>query len=77
MGENAKTLIAIPCMDMVHTGFMRSLLGLHHPGAVRYSLTMSSLIYDARNSLAKQAVTEGYDRVLWLDSDMDFAPDLM
>lgn len=72
-----KTLIAIPCMDMVHTVFMRSLLGLDHVGDVRFSLSCSSLIYDARNTLARQAVKEGYDRILWLDSDMDFQPDLM
>ena len=72
-----KTLIAIPCMDMVHTVFMKSLLGMKRVGASAYSLSASSLVYDARNGLAKQAVTEGYDRILWLDSDMDFDPDLM
>lgn len=72
-----KTLIAIPCMDMVHTTFMKSVLGLNRTGDCRFSITCSSLVYDARNTLAKQAVTEGFDRVLWLDSDMDFSPDLL
>ena len=72
-----KTLIAIPCMDMVHTTFLRSTLGLDHVDECRFSISCSSLIYDARNSLARQAVAEGYDRVLWLDSDMDFNPDLL
>lgn len=72
-----KTLIAIPCMDMVHTVFMKSVVGLERVGECRFSLTCSSLVYDARNTLAKQAVTEGFDRVLWLDSDMDFNPDLL
>ena len=72
-----KTLIAIPCMDMVHTVFLKSLLGMKRIGASAFSLSASSLIYDARNGLAKQAVTEGFDRILWLDSDMDFSPDLM
>lgn len=72
-----KTLIAIPCMDMVHTMFMRSLLRMEKTGPCQYGLSMSSLVYDARNTLAKQAVTEGYDRILWLDSDMEFDPDLM
>lgn len=72
-----KTLIAIPCMDMVHTSFMKSLLKLIKVGEVEYGITCSSLIYDARNKLAGQAVTGGYDRVLWLDSDMFFAPDLL
>jgi len=72
-----KTLIAIPCMDMVHTTFLRSVLGMNRVGECRFSITCSSLIYDARNNLAKQAVTEGFDRVLWLDSDMDFDADLL
>lgn len=72
-----KTLICMPCMDMVHTTFLRSLLSLRRVGEVNYALTCSSLIYDARNQLAKRAIDQNYDRVLWLDSDMDFSPDLM
>lgn len=72
-----KTLIAIPCMDMVHTVFLKSLIGMKRIGASAFSISASSLVYDARNGLAKQAVTEGFDRILWLDSDMDFSPDLM
>ena len=72
-----RTLIAIPCMDMVHTIFMKSLLALTKVGEVQFGMSCSSLIYDARNTLAKQAVSENFDRVLWFDSDMDFAPDTM
>lgn len=72
-----KTLIALPCMDMVHTVFLKSLIGMDRVGQVKFAFSCSSLIYDARNTLAKQAVTEGFDRVLWLDSDMDFEPDLL
>lgn len=71
-----KTLISIPCMDMVHTQFMRSLLQMTKVGEVGFALSSSSLVYDARNTLAKQAVDGGFDRVLWLDSDMDFKPDM-
>ena len=72
-----RTLIAIPCMDMVHTIFMKAMLSLERVGDVQYGLSCSSLVYDARNGLAKKAVDEGFDRILWLDSDMDFQPDLM
>ena len=71
-----KTLIAIPCMDMVHTDFMRSCLGMKLEGEVQYTFSQASLIYDGRNTLAKIAVNNGFDRVLWLDSDMQFGPDL-
>lgn len=72
-----KTLLAIPCMDMVHTGFMKSLLMMSKVGEIGFSIISSSLIYDARNSLAKHAIDGGFDRVLWLDSDMEFQPDLL
>ena len=72
-----KTLICIPCMDMVHTAFLQSLLGLKLVGECGYSLRCSSLIYDARNSLVKEAIERGFDRMLWFDSDMTFNKDTM
>lgn len=72
-----KTLVTIPCMDMVHTQFMGSVLNMRKVGDVDFAFTECSLIYDARNHLAQKAVEDGYDRILWLDSDMTFDPDLM
>lgn len=72
-----RTLICIPCMDMVHTEFMKSLLGMRRVGETQITISCSSLIYDARNNMARRAVKEGFDRVLWLDSDMTFDADLM
>lgn len=72
-----KTLVAIPCMDMVHTAFMDALLKLQPVGETEFALTCSSLIYDARNMLAKRAIDGHFDRILWLDSDMVFHPDLL
>lgn len=74
-----KIMVAIPCMDMMHTVFVGSLVGLHHPegSEVNYRFRQSSLIYDSRNRLAQAAVEEGFDRVLWLDSDMVFDNDLL
>ena len=74
-----KTLIAIPCMDTVQTLFFASYLKLKKPEDQETvtAVTTSSLIYEARNTLARLAVNGGYDRVLWLDSDMTFQPDLL
>lgn len=72
-----KTLIAIPCMDMVHTGFMKSLMMMDRVGDIGFSIISSSLIYDARNTLAKHGVDGDFDRILWLDSDMEFGSDLL
>ena len=70
-----KTLVGIPCMDMVNALFMRSVLGLQLEGQVEFSLAIGSLVYDARNQLAQRACANGFDAVLWLDSDMTFDRD--
>ena len=72
-----KTMIAVPCMDMVQTTFMESMMGLMSAGECQVSYTKSSLVYDARNMLASKALNGGFDRILWLDSDMVFRPDLL
>ena len=71
-----RTLIAIPCMDMVHTDFMRAVLALQHRDETQFTFSQASLVYDGRNRLADAAIAGGFDRVLWLDSDMVFDPDL-
>lgn len=71
-----KTLIAIPCMDMVHAAFARSLVGLRLDGEVQFTFIQGSLVYDGRNRACQVAEDGGFDRVLWLDSDMVFEPDL-
>ena len=72
-----KTLIAIPCGDSCPTDFLRSLLGLEIVGEAQFTFAQGSLVYDARNRLCQIALDGGFDRVLWLDSDMVFPRDLM
>ena len=69
-----RTMIAVPCMDQVQTAFFRSCVGLRLDGEILWTTCQSSLIYDARNKLAELALGGGFDRVLWLDSDMVFDP---
>lgn len=71
-----KTMIAVPCFDMMHTLFVRSLLGMQCEGDIEITFATSSLVYDARNNLARLAIEKGFDRILFLDSDMTFSPDL-
>lgn len=70
-----KTLIGIPCMESIPTVTVKSLMAMRYD-CVDISFTMNSLVYDARNCLAKKACEEGYDRIMWIDSDMVFEPDL-
>lgn len=72
-----RTLIAVPCMDTVHTMFFTSMMDMAKPEGTQVAVSVSSLVYNARNLLAKKAIGEGFDRVLWLDSDMRFQSDLM
>lgn len=80
MGDNVReirTLIAVPCMNKVHTDFMKDFVALRRVGDARFGVTKFSMLHDARNTLAANAIQHGYDRVLWIDSDMRFESDLM
>lgn len=72
-----KTLIAVPCMQTVPTRFMMNLIPLRRVGDARIGTTQCTVINDARNEFVSRAIVGGYDRVLWIDSDMVFEPDLM
>ena len=77
-----KTLIAIPCMDVIEADFIDCLTELimnpENPCEIEVKYLKASLVYDARNQLTKFAIEKGgYDYILWLDSDMTFEPDLM
>lgn len=72
-----RTLIAIPCLDMVHTDFMECMLKLDKMDNTSFTVMKNSLVYDARNLIANNAIRYGFDRVLWLDSDMVFKPDIL
>ena len=74
-----KTLIAVPCLDTMQTTFVSCLCNMLSSGLcgdVGLAFEVQSLVYESRNKLAMQAAN-GYDRVLWLDSDMAFEPDLL
>ena len=75
-----KVLVAVPCMDTVPVEFTTSLVNLLSNGipnntAVRLCMKSNSLVYDSRNLLSLTAIEQGFDYVMWLDSDMVFNPD--
>ena len=72
-----KTLIAVPCMDMVYVDFMRAFVEMENPEGTAFSIVKNTLIYNARNLIARKAVAEGFDRVMWLDSDVIVKPDTL
>ena len=75
-----KLLIAVPCMDMVHALFASSLCNLllsKQDEEIHVEFGVASLIYDTRNQLLEKAISGGFDRILWLDSDMEFEPEIL
>ena len=73
-----KILICVPCMDQVASGFAQSLAMLKKGGnETAIMFECGSLIYDARNKLAKQAIKMQTDYTMWFDSDMIFQPATM
>ena len=72
-----RTLIAVPTYGAIDPDFMKAFVDLQNPPGTTYTIIKNSLIYNARNTIAENAIRYGFDRVLWLDSDMIFAPDTL
>ena len=73
----AKTLIAVPCMNMVHTEFMQSLIALEKPEDTSFTVVKNTLVSTARNTIARNAIEAGFDRIAWFDSDMNIPRDAL
>lgn len=69
-----KVFIAVPCMDQLPARFAQSLAMLQRVGETKVGFEIGSLVYNSRNNLARAAIKEEADWVLWLDSDMTFSP---
>ena len=76
-----KILIAVPCMDMVSAQFAHSLATLTSYGIpdtqISVWFNLGSLIYSSRDQIAKKALLDEADLVMWFDSDMVFNPDTL
>lgn len=72
-----KTFIAVPSLEYVPALFTQSLAMLRRAGDTQVGFEVGSLVYVARNELARAAIKCEADQILWLDSDMVFTPDLL
>ena len=76
-----KILIAVPCMDQVPARFAHGLATLTSYGVedaqISVWFNIGSLIYTSRNNIAKRAIMDEVDLVMWFDSDMIFNPDVL
>lgn len=77
-----KLLIAIPSLDYMNAEFVKCLTALVcrlKDDEIDFDVVIQTgtLVYVARDKLAKKAINEHYDSVLWLDADMVFPADLL
>ena len=72
-----KIFIAIPSLETVPALFCQSLALLQRAGDTVVGFEVGSLVYEARNKLAREAIRAEADYVLWLDSDMIFNDSLL
>lgn len=77
-----KLLIAVPAMDFMHTEFVKSLLSLANKlkdDGIEFETRIESgtLVYLARDKLARYAIQKHFTHVLWLDSDMVFTDEIV
>ena len=76
-----KILIAVPCMDMLPAQFAHSLATLTSYGIedtqILVWFNLGSLIYSSRDQIAKKALLDEADLIMWFDSDMVFNPDTL
>lgn len=72
-----KTLLAVPCFDMVHTKFFESFTNMVKRDCDSFTVLTNTLIYIARNVISSNAIDNGFERILWLDSDMTFPKDMI
>ena len=77
-----KLLVAVPTVDYMPADFVKSLAGLslklgreRIPASVE--IVSGTLVYIARNRLARRAIADEYTHVLWLDSDMVFSDSIV
>jgi len=76
-----KVLIAVPCMDVVPAQFAHALAQLTSYEVPDTSIglwfNLGSLVYTSRDEIAKRALADEADLVMWFDSDMIFGPDTL
>ncbi len=77
-----KLMVAVPTTDYVHAEFTRCLCNLgvnlaQDGQEIDVQVMSGTLVYIARNRLARRAIDRGFTHVLWLDSDMVFSEQIL
>lgn len=70
-----RILLGMPSVGTIPTKTVISLLATVERGKVDPMIVTGSLVYDARDTIARFAIENDYDYVLYVDSDMVFNAD--
>lgn len=74
--KQKRVMIGIPCMDTLKVETVMSLFASAHStdAAATLHIYKTSLVHDARNKIAEKAIEDGYDYLMFIDSDIRFEP---
>lgn len=72
-----KTLIAVPTLDSMFSLTAQCIANIRLVGDCETKFAIGYPVDTARNLLAEYALKNDFERILWIDSDMTFAPDIM
>lgn len=70
-----KVLVGMPTLGNMEIDAVKSLMQLEHDGSV--DIISESLVYDARDKIAMDALASKVDWVMWLDSDIVYPPNVI
>jgi len=71
----SKVLVGMPVMGDMNIEAVKCLMQLEHDGQV--DIISNSLVYDARDKIAMDALASEVDYVMWLDSDVIYPQDII
>lgn len=74
-----KVMICVPTLDKIDASFFTSVLGLEYDVGCNftYNVKSNSLIYNARNDFALDAINGKFDYLVFFDSDLVLQPETL
>jgi hypothetical protein len=73
--DRNRCIVLVPHRENIDSACEKSLRGLEALGYPVRRSDASAAIDRTRSEMATQALTEGYEELLWIDSDISFEPD--
>jgi hypothetical protein len=75
MEDRSRCIVLVPHRESIDTACETSLRGLEALGYAVRRCDASAAIDRTRSEMATRALSDGYDELMWIDSDISFEPD--